>query len=82
MEQITNEEILKIISKQWCSTEDIKKLAGVGKLQARRIKNRITEELKSMGYSVPTYKVPTSFVVKKLCIDKKYLDLFTEKSQD
>ena len=82
MEQITNEEILKIISKQWCSTEDIKKLAGVGKLQARRIKNQITEELKNMGYSVPTYKVPTSFVVKKLCIDKKYLDLFTEKLQD
>jgi len=82
MEQITNEEILKIISKQWCSTEDIKKLAGVGKLQARKIKNQITEELKSMGYSVPTYKVPTSFVVKKLCIDKKYLDLFTEKPQD
>ena len=82
MEQITNEEILKIISKQWCSTEDIKKLAGVGKLQARRIKNQITEELKNMGYSVPTYKVPTSFVVKKLCIDKKYLDLFTEKPQE
>ena len=82
MEQITNEEILKIISKQWCSTEDIKKLAEVGKLQARRIKNQIAEELKSMGYSVPTYKVPTSFVVKKLCIDKKYLDLFTEKAQD
>lgn len=79
MEQITNEEILKIISKQWYSTEDIKKFDGV---ENYKIKNQITKKLKSMGYSVSTYKVPTSFVVKKLCIDKKYLDLFTEKTQD
>ena len=50
MEQITNEEIIQIISKQWCSTEDIRKIAGVGQKQARKIKNQISDELKSMRY--------------------------------
>ena len=62
--QISNEEIIQLVSKQWCGTEDIQKLANVGIRQARKIKDQICNELKSKGFIVPPFVIPTELVVK------------------
>ena len=80
--QISNEEIIQLVSKQWCSTKDIQKLADVGIRQARIIKEQICNELKSKGFIVPPFVVPTELVVKKLSIDIDFIKSFTKKSQD
>lgn len=80
--QISNEEILQLVSKQWCTTNDIRKLANVGIIQARKIKAQIWNELKSKGFIIPPYVVPTELVVKKLSIDIDFIKTFTKKSQD
>ena len=64
-------EMLELISKQYATSEDIKKLAGCGINEARRINNEIKEKLKD--YYLPSYKVPMEEVVKYLNININYL---------
>ena len=56
------DEILEIISKQYATSEDIKKLAGCG----------INQE-SLPNYYLPSYKVPMEEVVKYLNININYL---------
>jgi len=65
------DEILEIISKQYATSEDIKKLAGCGINQARKINKEIKESLPN--YYLPSYKVPMEEVVKYLNININYL---------
>lgn len=39
-------EILRVISKQWCSLEDLKKLTGLGKNNLLKLKRDIKKQLK------------------------------------
>ena len=48
----------------------------------RIIKEQICNELKSKGFIVPPFVVPTELVVKKLSIDIDFIKSFTKKSQD
>lgn len=66
-------ETLELISKQWCTFEELKKLSQLGNNALYNIKKEITDELKAQGYILPTGLLPISYVVKKLNIDIDYL---------
>lgn len=77
MVKLNATETLNLMSKQWAGIEDIKALAEVGDISARKIKKKIEEELKD--WLLPYGKVPMSKVVEYLRIDIKYLKKVSEE---
>lgn len=71
---MTAEETLEIISKQWCSLEDLMKISQVGRNSALKIKRNIREKLTKQGYMVPKHVVPMKEVVYYLDINISYLE--------
>lgn len=71
---MTAEETLEIVSKQWCSLEDLMKISQVGRNSALRIKKNIREKLTKQGYMVPKHVVPMKEVVDYLDINISYLE--------
>jgi len=67
-------DMLEILSKQWCNTEDLKKLTGLGKNNISKLKTKIRKELISKGYKLPTKLLPMNEVVNYLKIDIEYLN--------
>lgn len=71
-------EMIDIMTKQWCTVDDLAKLAGVGRNKALDIKRTIREDLISKGYYVPKRHVPMKAVVNYLKIDVSYLKMMLE----
>ncbi len=67
-------DMLEILSKQWCNTEDLKKLTGLGKNNISKLKTKIRKELMNKGYKLPTKLLPMNEVVNYLKIDIEYLN--------
>ena len=67
-------DMLEILSKQWCNTEDLKKLTGLGKNNISKLKTKIRKELMSKGYKLPTKLLSMNEVVNYLKIDIEYLN--------
>ena len=67
-------ETLNLISKQWCSIDDLKKLSNLGINNAYKLKKEIQDELEANGYILPKGLIPMCEVVKKLKIDIDYLN--------
>ena len=81
-------EMIKIISKVWCTNEDLQKLSGLGITNTSKLKRKIKEKLKKDGKVLPKGLLPMSEVVKYLSTyfysnlasaiqDKKITDLNT-----
>lgn len=60
-------ETLELISKQWCSLNDLIKLTGLGKNNASKLKNEIRIDL----YKLPAKLLPMNEVAKQI-IYKNY----------
>lgn len=73
------DEILKLISKQWCNLEDLKKLTGLGKNSLLKIKKEIRNNLNNK--SIPNKLLPMNEVVKYLNIDIDYLKKLNRKEE-
>ena len=73
-------DMLEILSKQWCNTEDLKKLTGLGKNNISKLKTKIRKELMSKGYKLPTKLLPMNEVVNYLKIDIEYLNQIAENN--
>ena len=71
-------EIFDLISKQWCTTEDLKKLTGLGKSSTLKLKSKIKNDLINKGYFLPNKLLPMYEVVNYLKIDVDYLKYFNE----
>ena len=67
-------ETLNLISKQWCSIDDLKKLYNLGNNNVYKPKKEIQDELEANGYILPKGLIPMCEVVKKLKIDIDYLN--------
>lgn len=67
-------ETLQLISKQWCTTEDLKKLSHLGNNNVYKLKKEIQQELEANGYILPKGLIPMCEAVKKLKIDVDYLN--------
>ena len=72
-------EILKVISKQWCSLEYLKKLTGLGKNNLLKLKRDIKNNLNNN--SIPNKLLPMNEVVKYLNIDIDYLKKLDRKEE-
>ena len=68
------EETLNLIAKQWCTLEDIMKLGHLGRNSALKAKKKIKEKLEKQGYLIPKSVVPTKEVVAFFDIDIPYLE--------
>lgn len=75
VERLPASEILKLLDKQWLTTNDIRQIASVGLANAIKIKNKIINKIleKDKNYFLPKGLVPTSEVVDYLHLDIKYL---------
>ena len=67
------DELLKILSKQWCNTNDLIKITGLCKNNVLKLKKEIMSHLKGKNYSLPNWLIPMSEVVKYLQINIEYL---------
>ena len=65
-------EMIKIISKVWCTNEDLQKLSGLGITNTSKLKRKLKEELEKDGKVLPKGLLPMSEVVKYLNIDIDY----------
>ena len=59
-------ETLNLISKQWCDLNDLRKLTGLGKNNAIKLKNEIRIDLENKGYLLPNKLLPMNEVVSYL----------------
>ena len=66
-------ELLKILSQQWCSLNDLMKICKCGKNKALIDKNKIKNQLLDEGYIIPSRDLPMKAVVDILKIDIDYL---------
>ena len=68
-------EILEIISKPWCSNQDIMKIANVSATTASKIKRCIEIEFRKKypDKFIPAHCVPTKDVIKYFDIDIEFL---------
>ena len=66
-------ETLNLISKQWCDLNDLRKLTGLGKINAIKLKNEIRIDLENKGYLLPNKLLPMDEVVSYLKINISYL---------
>lgn len=68
-------EILEIISKPWCSNQDIIKIANVSATTASKIKQEIEKEFrkKEPNKYMPAYCIPTKEVIKYFDLDVEFL---------
>ena len=71
-------EMIKIISKVWCTNEDLQKLSGLGITNTSKLKRKIKKELEKNGRVLPKGLLPMSEVVKYLNIDIDYYKKIAE----
>lgn len=72
------EEIIKIISKQWCSLDDLVKLTGLSRNSALTIRKKIREKNNNNNNYLPTKLLSMKDVVSYLNIDINYLQEISE----
>ena len=66
-------ETLELLSKQWCSLQDLMKLTNLGRNSALKIRKEIITDLEDKGYKLPYGLIPMCEVVNKLNININYL---------
>ena len=66
-------ETLELLSKQWCTLQDLMKLTNLGRNSALKIRKEIITDLEDKGYKLPCGLIPMCEVVNKLNININYL---------
>ena len=66
-------ETLELLSKQWCTLQDLMKLTSFGRNSALKIRKEIITDLTDQGYKLPCNLIPICVVVNKLNINVPYL---------
>ena len=67
-------ETLNLISKQWCTLEDLMALGEFGRNSALKVKREIKNKLINQGYKIPSHVIPMKEVVDYLNININYLE--------
>lgn len=76
---MTAKETLDLISKQWCDLNDLRKLTGLGKNSASKLKNEIRINLLNKGYQLSSKLLPMNEVVNYLKININYLQRMSKE---
>lgn len=72
-------ETLDLISKQWCTTEDLMKLANVSRPTVMKYKKEIAERLIKQEYIITKHLIPMKEVVERL---NTYSHMYKSKLND
>lgn len=64
---------LELLSKKWCTLQDLMKLTTLGRNSALKIRKEIITNLTNQGYKLPCNLIPMCEVVNKLNINVPYL---------
>lgn len=75
---MTAVETLELLSKQWCTLQDLMKLTSLGRNSALKIIKEIITDLTDQGYKLPCNLIPMCKVVNKLNIYVPYLKNMAE----
>lgn len=68
------QETLNLISKQWCTLDDLMALGEFGRNSALKVKREIKNKLINQGYKIPSHVIPMKEVVDYLNININYLE--------
>ncbi len=68
------QETLNLISKQWCTLEDLMALGEFGRNSALKVKREIKNKLINQGYKIPSHVIPMKEVIDYLNININYLE--------
>lgn len=74
MKQLPAKDILKVISKQWCSSQDFMILSNTGKNTTLKLMKELREQLGQQNYFLPTNLLPMDKVVEHLKLNVAYLE--------
>ena len=74
-------ETLKLLSKQWCTVNDIMKICNVGMNKAVEIRAELKDKIIKEGFLVPNNLIPTIEIIKAFNIDLDYLERMS-KNED
>ena len=66
-------DMLNLISKQWCNLSDLMKILNCGRNKALVVKKQIKDKLIENGYIIPNNNLPMKAVIDILKIDIDYL---------
>ena len=72
--EIWKHKKLNLISKQWCTLEDLMALGEFGRNSALKVKREIKSKLINQGYKIPIDVIPLLEVVDYLNININYLE--------
>lgn len=72
--EIWKHKKLNLISKQWCTLEDLMALGEFGRNSALKVKREIKSKLINQGYKIPSHVIPMKEVVDYLNININYLE--------
>ncbi len=72
-------ETLELLSKQWCTLDDLMKITSLGRNSALKVRKEIITDLTDKGYKLPCHLIPMCKVVNKLKIDIPYLKSMVNK---
>lgn len=72
-------ETLELLSKQWCTLDDLMKITSLGRNSALKVRKEIITDLTDKGYKLPCHLIPMCEVVNKLKIDIPYLKSMVNK---
>lgn len=70
---MTAVETLELLSKKWCTLQDLMKLTILGRNSVLKIRKEIITNLTNQGYKLPCNLIPMCEVVNKLNINVPYL---------
>ena len=76
---MTAVETLELLSKQWCTLDDLMKITSLGRNSALKVRKEIITDLTDKGYKLPCHLIPMCEVVNKLKIDIPYLKSMVNK---
>ena len=74
MKQLHAKDILKVISKQWCSSQDFMILSNTGKNTTLKLMKSLRVQLEQENYFLPTNLLPMDKVVEYLKLNVSYLE--------
>lgn len=75
------QDILELITKQWCNLSDLMKLLGCGRNKVLEVKKQIKDKLINEGYYIPGNDLPMQAVVDILKIDIDRLERIIKLSK-
>lgn len=74
MKQFNAKDILKVISKQWCSSQDFMTLSCTGKNTTLKLMKELRTQLEKENYFLPTNLLPMDKVVEYLKLNVSFLE--------